>query len=73
MRLQPVAMVWPSAAGVYARSRLRPVKDVSSEEFVNEYAGSARAVLVDLEDGSGPQRVTGYARGLWDCWYIVEG
>ena len=71
--LQPIAMVWPNAAGVYAPSRLQKPKRISEQQFLERYADYGRSVKVSFAaDGvSNPQDVTAYGRGYW--WIVTEG
>ncbi len=74
VRLQPLTMVTPNAAGVYGLSRHRTIKVVSYAEFLRRYADHPRLLSVSFADDgvSHPQPVTAYSNGL-DCWYILAG
>jgi len=72
MILQPIVMVYPNAAGVYAPSQVRESKEISEEEFLERYSDFKRRIKVSFAaDGvSNPQDVTAYGRGF-DCWWII--
>lgn len=71
MILQPIAMRMPTADGIHAPSRLKPIKEMAESKFLKLYADSARAIQVSFDaDGvSDPRPITAYAFGL-DGWYI---
>jgi hypothetical protein len=73
MVLEKLAMVRPSDEYIYAPSRITAAKRMDAEEFLAEYADTARVIDVSFEeDGvSNPQPVTAYGRGL-DCWWMVS-
>lgn len=70
--LQPIAMVRPTAAGIYAPSRLQPRRTISEAAFLEVYADHPHQALVSFApDGySNPETVTVYGFGF-DAWYIV--
>lgn len=72
LSLQPIAMVIPNRQGIYALSKISPVKEISYTEFLAKYADHPRPILVSFDpDGkSNPRLATAYGFGL-DCWYIV--
>jgi hypothetical protein len=75
--LQPLAMRIPNKYGIYAPSKLRPLKKISYEEFLSRYADYPRALRVCFHEASSSQVlleksewVTAYGFGL-DCWYRI--
>lgn len=75
--LQPLAIRVFNSHGVYSPSKLRPKKEIGSEEFFARYANNSVEIRVCFDqepsedtilDRSVP--VKAYGLGL-DCWYIV--
>ena len=69
--LQPIAMIIPTRACIYAPSRLRQTRQVTRGELTRF---TRKPVMVSFEaDGrSRPQMVTAYGR-RWAGWWIVKG
>jgi hypothetical protein len=63
--LKAIAQMTPNRAGIEAPSRIENPIAISSEQFANEYADSAKAGQVSLDpDGvSNPQPITTYTGG----------
>ena len=76
--LQPVTMRIPNSTGVYSPSQLRPVKEISYQEFLTRYADHPIGIWVCFDETPSSSTIlersvltTAYGIGL-DCWYIVE-
>ena len=67
--LKPVTMIRPSKDFIYAPSRIRPSKEITSEEFEN-YQGREIKVSFDSDGVSNPTMIMAYGFGL-DAWYIL--
>lgn len=70
--LTRIAMVVPTAQGIYAPSRIDKPRQITEAEFMTRYADQPHIIQVSFEpDGkSNPQPITAYGFGL-DCWWIV--
>ena len=66
MKLHPIAMVTPTKDFVYAPSKIRSSVEVSDEKFIEDIAGTAKAVPVSFEDDgkSNPQNTTTYTASV---------
>lgn len=68
--LTPLAMRVPNRKGIYALSKLRKSKVISSDEF--SYYTSVNMLVSHESDGiSNPELVDAWGYRL-DCWYLVD-
>ena len=67
--LKPVTMIRPSKDFIYAPSRIRPSKEITSKEF-EKYQGRKIKISFDSDGISNPIMIMAYGFGL-DAWYIL--
>jgi hypothetical protein len=70
IRLIPLAMCVPNSRGVYAVSKLEPIKELGIDDF-KKYTPRSINVSFATDSTSNPQLMIAYGYGL-DCWYLAE-
>jgi len=70
IKLLPLAMRVPNSQGIYAVSKLYPIKELSVDDF-EKYTPQSINVSFSADDISNPQMMIAYGYGL-DCWYLAE-